>query len=201
MGDVVASFSGFAPADNPQVAILVLLDEPKVAVGLRYGGTISAPVAQKVFASVLPYLNIEVKYTEAEVKALSRTTPDLKDNKLDAAKSKLTNSNLRCQVVGGGDTVLRQAPEAGKPIPKEGIVVLYTEETAQETTATVPDFKGKTLAEANKLAADAGVNLQFSGMGLESGEAKGGDQSVAAGTQVPLGTVVTVTFIYQDTIE
>ena len=200
VGDVVASFSGFAPADNPQVAILVLLDEPQVAVGLRYGGTISAPVAQKVFASVLPYLNIETKYTEAEVKALNRTTPDLKDNKLDAAKNKLTNSDLRCQVVGGGDTVLRQVPEAGKPIPKEGIVVLYTEE-AEEPTAKVPDFKGKTLAEANKLAADAGINLQFSGVGLENGEAKGGDQSVAAGTQVPLGTVVTVTFIYQDTIE
>lgn len=71
-------------------------------------------------------------------------------------------------------------PEAGKPIPKEGIVVLYTEE-AEEPTAKVPDFKGKTLAEANKLAADAGINLQFSGVGLENGEAKGGDQSVAAG--------------------
>lgn len=77
VGDVVASFSGFAPADNPQVAILVLLDEPQVAVGLRYGGTISAPVAQKVFASVLPYLNIETKYTEAEVKALNPHHPRL----------------------------------------------------------------------------------------------------------------------------
>ncbi len=201
LGDVVASFSGFAPADDPQVSILVLLDEPQVGVGMRYGGTISAPVAQKVFASVLPYLDIAPQYNEKELKELNRTTPALTGDTLSVAQNKLTNSNLRVKVVGEGDTVLRQMPEEGASIPKDGLVVVYTEEGAQQTQAKVPDFKGMTLAQANQAAIDAGINIQFSGIDLESGEAKAGEQSIAAGTEVPIGTIVSLTFIYTDTIE
>ena len=198
-GDVVSSFSGFAPADDPQVAILVLLDEPQVQN--RYGGTIAAPVAQKILASTLPYLGIEPDYTEEELEAMNRTTPDLQGDTVSTAQVKLNNSNLTCRVVGSGETVLRQVPEAGASIPREGMVVLYTEEAVLSQTATVPDFRGKNLSEANGEAAAAGVNIQFSGIGLESGEARAAEQSIAAGTEVPVGTVVTVTFLYEDTIE
>ena len=188
-----------APADNPRLAILVMLDEPQVQI--RFGGTISAPVAQKILASSLPYLGVEPKYTEEELKTMSRTTPTLEGDKVTAAQAKLVNSNLNGKVVGSGETVLRQVPAAGEPIPKEGLVVLYTEEAAAGQTVKVPDFKGKNLNEANKEAADAGVNIQFSGVGLESGEAKASEQSIAPGTEVPLGTVVTITFRYEDNIE
>jgi len=90
ISDVVASFGGFAPSDDPKVAILVLLDEPKVSV--RFGGTISAPVAQKILADTLPYLGVEPKYTEKEQANLSRTTPKVVDKEVAAAENMINNS-------------------------------------------------------------------------------------------------------------
>ena len=196
--NVVASFSGFAPSDNPQYAILLLLDEPQVAV--RFGGTISAPVAQKIMAEALPYLGVEPVYTDEEIAAMERTTPDVKGKEVAAAQSMLTNSELRYKVVGSGSTVVKQVPDKGETIPKNGMVVLYTDENELSKTTTVPNFNGMTLAQANVAAANANVNIQMIGLGLESGEAKASSQSIAEGTSVALGTVVKVNFIYQDSI-
>lgn len=197
--DVVASFAGFAPSDNPQYAILVLLDEPQVSV--RFGGTISAPVAQKIMAEALPYLGVEPVYTDEEIASMERTTPDVMDKEVSTAQTMLTNSELRYKVVGSGSTVIKQVPGKGETIPKNGIVVLYTEEGELSRTTTVPNFSGMTLAQANVAAANANINIQMSGLGLESGEAKASTQSIAEGTSVPLGTVVEVDFLYQDAIE
>ncbi len=196
--NVVASFSGFAPSDNPQYAILLLLDEPQVAV--RFGGTISAPVAQKIMAETLPYLGVEPVYTDEEIAAMERTTPDVKGKEVAVAQSMLTNSELRYKVVGSGSTVVKQVPDKGETIPKNGMVVLYTDENELSKTTTVPNFSGMTLAQANVAAANANVNIQMIGLGLESGEAKASSQSIAEGTSVALGTVVKVNFIYQDSI-
>ncbi len=198
--EVVASFAGFAPADDPQIAILVLLDEPQLAKTQRFGGTISAPVGQKILASVLPYMGIEPKYTEEEIAAMDRTTPDVEGKELSVAQNKLTNSDLKYKVVGSGSTVLQQVPKAGETVPKDGTVVLYTEESSLSKTTTVPDFQGKSLSQSNQLAADYNINIRFSGLNLDSGEAKANGQSIPAGTSVPLGTVVDVDFIYQDQI-
>lgn len=197
--DVVASFAGFAPSDNPQYAILFLLDEPQVSV--RFGGTISAPVAQKIMAEALPYLGVEPVYTDEEIASMERTTPDVMDKEVSTAQTMLTNSELRYKVVGSGSTVIKQVPGKGETIPKNGIVVLYTEEGELSRTTTVPNFSGMTLAQANVAAANANINIQMSGLGLESGEAKASTQSIAEGTSVPLGTVVEVDFLYQDAIE
>lgn len=190
----VASFSGFAPADDPQYAILVMLDEPQCAV--RYGGTISAPVAQKVMADALPYLGVEPKYTEEEIAEMERTTPDVKDKEVATAQLMLQNSDLQCKIVGTGSTVVKQVPDKGASIPKNGMVVLYTEENDLAKTTVVPDFSGMTLSQANIAAANANVNIQMNGLKLSGGEAKASSQSIAKGEQVPLGTVVKVDFIY-----
>ena len=197
--DVWASFSGFAPADDPKVAILVMLDEPQSTV--RFGGTIAAPVAQKVLNDTLPYLGIEPKYTEEEIANMSRTTPKVEGDSLGTAQNKLANLGLEYKIVGSGETVLKQVPESGKSIPKGGTVVLYTEEDTTQKTAKVPDFKGMSVSRANAAAVNAGLNIQLSGLGLSSGEAKASGQSLAAGTEVPIGTVVTVEFVYEDNIE
>jgi stage V sporulation protein D (sporulation-specific penicillin-binding protein) len=197
--DVVASFSGFAPADNPKYAILVMIDEPQTPI--RFGGTLAAPVAQKVMAEALPYLGIEPAYTEEEKAAMDRTTPNVTGKKVAVAQTMLANSNLKYQVVGNGETVLKQVPEKGEIIPKYGTVVLYTEEGKLSQTTIVPDFKGKTMNQANIAAANARLNLQISGLGLDSSEAKADSQSIEAGKEVPLGTVVKVSFVYQDEIE
>ncbi len=194
--EVVASFAGFAPADDPQVAILVLLDQPQCAV--RFGGTISAPVAQKILSDVLPYLGVEPKYTTAELGKLSTTAPAVTGKALSAAEAAVTNAGLTVRKVGSGDTVLKQIPEAGQSIPKNGIVVLYTDENALERTVTVPNFSGMSVSAANLAATNAGLNLQLSGVGLESGQAVANKQSLAAGTKVSPGTTVTVSFLYND---
>ncbi|HCA28821.1 MAG TPA: stage V sporulation protein D [Ruminococcaceae bacterium] len=197
--DVVASFSGFAPADDPRYAILVMLDEPQTTI--RFGGTLAAPVAQKVMAEALPYLGVEPSYTEEEKAAMDRSTPNVTNKKVSVAQTMLKNSDLKYQVVGSGETVIKQVPEKGESIPRYGTVVLYTEEGKLSQTTTIPDFKGMTMAQANVAAANHKINIQMSGLGTDSGEAKASGQSVEAGKKVPLGTVVKISFVYEDRIE
>ena len=195
--DVVASFCGFAPADNPQVAVLVLLDDPQTEV--RYGGTLSAPVAQKIFEAILPHLGVEPSYTNEELSSLSRTTPNVVKDAVDVAKNKITNAGLKVKVEGNGDKVVRQVPESGQSVPAGGTVILYTEED-EVTMVTVPDLTGRSVTEVNSIAASLGLNVQMQGLvGGSSAAAISSKQSVKADTQVPKGTVITVSFVYNDT--
>ena len=197
--DVVASFCGFAPADDPQVAVLVLLDDPQTEV--RYGGTLSAPVAQKIFASILPHLGVEPSYTTEELASLSRSVPLVTGQTTAVAQNKIANTGLKATIVGGGDTVVRQVPEAGQSIPAGGTVILYTEEDAV-TMVTVPSFAGRTVNEVNAIAAQLGLNVQMTGLvGGSSASAVANGQSVAEGQKVPKGTVIKVNFVYTDTRE
>ncbi len=197
--EVVASFAGFAPADDPQVAILVLLDQPQCTV--RFGGTIAAPVAQKVLSETLPYLGVEPKYTEAEISKLSTTTPNVVNQSLSVAQAAVANKNLTVRTIGSGSTVLKQIPEAGQSIPQGGVVVLYTDESALSKTVTVPNFSGMSVSAANLTATNAGLNLILSGVGLESGQTTANKQSIPAGTAVPPGTSITVSFLYNDSAD
>lgn len=194
--EVVSSFAGFAPADDPQVAILVLLDQPQCAV--RFGSSTAAPAAQKILSEVLPYLGVEPKYTEAELKKLNAVTPSVTDKTLEAAKAAVSNAGLTARTVGSGSTVLKQVPEAGQAIPKGGTVVLYTDQSALSKTVTVPNFSGMSVSAANLTAINAGLNLRISGVGLDSGQTTANKQSIAAGERVPLGTTITVSFLYKD---
>ena len=197
--DVIASFSGFAPADNPQVAVLVLLDDPQTEI--RYGGTLSAPVAQKIFESILPYLGVEPSYTEDELSSLSRITPDVVGQTTAVAQNKITNVNLKSTIIGSGDKVVMQVPEAGQTIPAGGTVLLYTDESEAEMV-TVPNFKGLTVTEVHARAAQLGLNVQLTGLVSGSREAAiSNRQSVKEGERVFKGTVVEVNFYYQDTSE
>ncbi len=199
--DVVASFGGFAPADNPKVAVLVLVDEPQCATNLRYGGTVSAPVAQKIFEAILPHLGVEPSYTEQELATLSRTTPNVVGQAPGAAQTKITNTGLKATVVGGGEKVLRQVPEAGQTVPAGGTVLLYTEDT-EGVPVTVPDLLGRSVTEVNTIASRLGLNVQMEGLisGMTTA-AVANYQSVAAGQQVPKGTVLRVSFLYGDTTD
>lgn len=197
----IASFCGFAPADDPQVAVIVMIDEPQTAI--RYGGTLAAPVAQQILGDVLPYLGVEPRYTEAERKERERQVPALTGKTPAAAKSLLNAQNLTCRVVGEGGTVTAQSPEAGRPVDAGGTVVIYTDGAAPQTV-TVPAVTGKTLTEVNKLLTDAGLNLRLLGWkdrdphSVAVRAAVAGSQSVAAGETVPRGTVIDVTIQYQE---
>lgn len=195
--EVVASFGGFAPADDPQVAVLVLLDQPQCAV--RFGGTIAAPIAQKILASILPYMGIEPEYTTEELANLSRTTPNVEGIAVAAAQTKLTNTGLKSTIIGNGTTVVQQVPAAGQSIPAGGTVLLYTDES-EEATVTVPNFVGKSVTQVNTIASEYGLNVQLQGLSVGGGtSAVSNSQSVAEGAKVPKGTVIKVSFLYNDT--
>lgn len=179
-----------APIDNPEIAVLVMLDEPKG--DKYYGGIISAPVNSKIMADVLPYLGYEPQYTEEELKSVARSVPSFIGSEISEAKSQINTLNLTYKIVGSGNTVVRQLPEAGSSIYSGGVVILYTEESGNQTV-TVPNLTGLTATEANTAAASAGINIEFSGNTSTAG-IKSYKQSIEAGQQVAAGTIVTVYF-------
>ena len=108
------------------------------------------------------------------------------------AKTKISNAKLSYQVVGSGETVIRQLPEAGNQVLAGGVVILYTEET-EDKSVTVPQFVGLTATEVNSVAAKAGINVEFSG-NMSMVGLKAYMQSIDAGQTVNAGTIVTVYF-------
>lgn len=195
--DVWASFCGFAPGNDPEIAVLVIIDEPRNG---QYGGTVSAPVAKKIMEKILPYLGFEPDYTEAELAKLNTTAPHVQGLGVNEAQTKLKSQSLGVLVLGEGTTVLQQVPAIGTSMPKDGTVVLYTDEESLEQTVVVPKLTGKTVAQVQNALRNTGLNLSMSGLGVDAGTAVSSAQSAEAGTRVPKGTVITVEFIYEDTI-
>jgi stage V sporulation protein D (sporulation-specific penicillin-binding protein) len=193
----IGSCATVAPIDDPEIAVFVMLDEPKGSN--YYGGVISAPVNSKIMADVLPYLGYEPSYTEEELKKLAIEVPDTVGLGVDDAKGKLTTAKLQYKIVGSGEKVIRQLPEAGNKVISGGVVILYTEQS-ENTTVTVPDFRGLTATEANTSAANAGVNIEFSG-NTATGGLKAYNQSVAPGTSVEAGSIITVYFRDETTVD
>lgn len=193
----IGSCITIAPIDDPEIAVFVMLDEPKG--DNYYGGVISAPVNSKIMADVLPYLGYEPSYTEEELKKMSVEVPSVEGATLEDAQNKIKNKKLEYKVIGSGEKVIRQLPEAGSKVVNGGTVILYTEKDAIKT-AIVPDFNGLTATEANKAAAAAGINIEFSGNITTSG-LKAYSQSIKKGKEVDAGTVVTVYFRDESTVD
>lgn len=187
----IGSCATVAPIEKPEIAVFVMLDEPK---GEKYyGGAISAPVNSKIMADILPYLGFEPSYTEEQLQKLAITVPDTVGSAIADAKGKITTQKLEYKVVGNGEKVVRQLPAAGSKVISGGVVILYTEDGVEVTKATVPNFKGLSATEVNAVAARAGVNVEFSG-NTSTGGLKAYKQSVEAGKEVDAGTVITVYF-------
>ena len=186
----IGSYVGIAPIDDPEIAVFVMLDEP--AGANYYGGVISAPVGSKIMTDILPYMGYEPQYTAEELEKISVSVPDVTGEEVSAAKTKINSSKLSYKVIGSGETVLKQLPEAGNSVYNGGMVILYTEESESQT-ATVPNLIGLTAAEVNSAAAAAGINVEFSGS-VSSSTVLSYDQNIAAGETVSLGQIVTVYF-------
>lgn len=127
-GKYISSFVGFAPANNPQVVAIVLIDEP---VGIYYGGTIAAPVISEVFDNILPYLGIEESYTEDEIKENNigdLTVPDFVGKELSEVKELLKVYEFgEIYYLGEGTTVVEQFPLNGEVVNKNSDLILYLE--------------------------------------------------------------------------
>lgn len=168
---------------------------------IRYGGQLSAPVAQKILSEALPYLGVEPQYTEEEITSMNRAAPDVTGSSVAAAQNQLQSVQLQAKLVGSGGEVLRQVPEAGAPCPRTARWCSIRREPTGVKRPAVPNFVGMTLAEANSAAVGAGLNLIIAGLDDRDGQAVVRAQSVEAETNAPPGTVVRIDVLYQDTVE
>ena len=193
-GDLVVSFVSFAPADDPQVIILVTMDTPSRSAGTSVsGGSMVAPVNSKIMADILPYLGIEPTYSAEELLGADTTVPYVIGSSVEDAKSRVESRGFTCKVVGTGNTITDQTPAGGAVIPGKSTVILYAGAEKPNTMYTVPQLVGKTAAEANVAATNAGLLVRFSGATQPtSGNIRVLSQSLEAGQQVPAGTVITV---------
>lgn len=198
--EYIASFCGFAPAEDPQYALLVFFDEPDDDTngGYNGGNAVAGPYFAKMMEEILPYLGVEAQYNEEEYANLDTTAPNVTGMTLEQAYAELEEAGLSYTVIGDESdssiTVSAQVPEAGGAVPKEGQVVLYTSGYDEASTyVTVPSFLGYDVTNASYLASING--LQISVSGSSSSSATVTSQSVAEGEQVQQGTVITLTFV------
>lgn len=193
-GDVVVSFLCFAPADDPQVIMLITMDTPSRATGTYVsGGNMVAPTASTVMAEILPYLGIEPSYSAEELLGMDTTVPNVIGSTVEQAKEKLKERALSYKIVGDGDTITDQTPAGGAIIPGKSTVLLYASAAKPTDKCVVPHLLGKTPSEANTTATAAGLLIRFSGTtGSESSSVRVLSQSIDEGTEVEAGTVITV---------
>lgn len=186
----IVSFGAIAPSDDPEIAMLIIVDEPNQDLG---GGALCAPIAAQVTQEAMNVLGIEPKYNDSEMKDLSKQTPNVVGKSLDEAKKTLEENNLNYVVVGDDSTVTRQCPSGADTIPNGGTVYLYTDDSEKQTV-NVPNFSGLTVNEAKDLASSSNLNIQIAGNSMSSGTVVAYRQSEEKQAKVEKGTVVTVTF-------
>ncbi len=191
VGQVVASFVGVAPTNDPRITVLIVVDEPEGATG---GGAVAAPVAGEVIENTLTYLNVERQYNDSEKALLDVQVPSVTGDSVSEAKSSLEENKFSVQIVGEGDKVLSQMPASGQYIPQGGVIVLYTEKQKKKLKTVVPDFTGMTITEANYAAVNAGINIKVSGNSLSEESMTAYRQSSLKGSEVESGSTVTVYF-------
>lgn len=191
VGQVVASFVGVAPTNDPQITVLIVVDEPEGATG---GGAVAAPVAGEVIENTLTYLNVERQYNDSEKALLDVQVPSVMGDNVSEAESSLEENKFSVQIVGDGEKVLSQMPASGQYIPQGGVIVLYTEEQKKKLKTVVPDFTGMTITEANYAAVNAGINIKVSGNSLSEESMTAYRQSSLKGSEVESGSTVTVYF-------
>ena len=195
----ICSCLGFAPSDDAQIAVIIMVDEP--TKGSLYGSTVAAPYIAKFMETVLPYLGVEAEYTEKELAKMAVKVSNYRGWSVNKATEYATAAGLRVSVVGGGDVVTSQIPASGSYVEKEsGRIILYTNGESAASDVVVPDVMGKTAVAANALIVGKGLNIKIEGTKnyLSGTGAVVIEQSPAAGEQVPAGTVVTVTFRHLD---
>lgn len=191
----VCSCVAFAPADDPEIAVLMMVDEP--SKGVLYGSVIAAPYVGAFLETVLPYIGVQ--RDEALVNDV--VVPNFEDMKLNDAKKAASELGYKVNVKGNGEYVTSQIPRAETVIDKNNkIITFYTGNSREEKEIAVPELIGKSVYVANRLLADAGLNVSIVGTDnyLSGGGATVMEQSIPAGTLVSEGTAITIRIRYSD---
>lgn len=196
--EYIVSFIGVAPADDPQMALLVLLDNPSSESGIYVsGGQMAAPVVGKMMADILPYLGVEPEYSDSELQTMDRAVPDVTGLSLAEAQSKLSEAGLGFRVIGSGGSVTSQLPAANSVIASGSEVLLYAD-AAPTGGGSVPNLTGMTYSEAIRTLAGMGMFVGSDSSVTDADSQIVSGQDVRAGTQAGAGTVVTVTLYEND---
>lgn len=195
-GKYVASFIGMAPANDPKIVALVVIDEPQGYP--YYGGTLAAPIFKAVVEDSLRYLGVVPQYSENEKKIETNnkkpkmvTVPEVVNLPVEEATTILQMEGLVAQVKDGGRIVTKQTPGGMAKISKGSTVILRTgtnEKTSLSESVTVPDLTGKRIREVSELLGVMGLKLKSEGYG------KVIEQKPIPGTKVKIGEVIKVTF-------
>lgn len=188
--DYISSFCGYAPADDPQIAMLVFFDTPDGEA--YYGSQVSSPVFINIMSEVLPYLDVKTSYTDEELGYVDASAGDYTGVSVDEAKTAVEADGFTATVKGNGSTVISQIPTVSSGLQKGGSIVLYTDSDSQSETVSVPSLIGLSPDEVNNVASAYGLNVSFSGATTSSGTSS--SQNIEAGTSVSPGTVITVSF-------
>lgn len=203
----VGSTVAFAPADDPQIAVLIVVDEPGGPV--KSGGTVAAPYVAAVVDQTLQYLNVGKEYTESELAAMSFEVKDYTGKDVAKALTEIESAGVTCKVIGQGSTVYSQLPLAGELMSKQdGTVYLYAYDPATEQQPpvtenkyeTVPDVTGMKVASAIMILTDKGFNVHITGsLNYQTGSgAQVDEQSVPAGSRLQVGSVIVIHSIHTD---
>ena len=192
-----ASYGCFAPADDPEVIMLIIADEPDNTVNY-YGSDVVTSYATTVMSEIWAYLGFYPDYTDEEYADRNVTVPLVQEKSLDSATATLDDMGLSYEVVGEGSSVVSQCPKTGAVIEKGGKVILYTEENTEPEVVEVPNLVGLSAAEANIALTQLGLNIVTMGASSDNADAKVQFQSEPAGTSVEVGTVINLTMSIND---
>ena len=197
--EYIVSFVGVAPADNPKIVILVLLDTPSSETGIYIsGGQMGAPTVGKMLADILPYMGVDPVYTEAEKAYMDKTVPNVVGlSPADAAKA-LHGLGFQARIIGSGDEITAQLPGGATVIANGTTVLLYAGEEISEEPEIMPDLTGYTYAAARDELASMGIFITTPSSITDPNSQSILSQSVAAEEEIKHGTVVTVTLVTGD---
>lgn len=198
--EYIVSFIGYAPADDPQVICLILMDTPSNESGIYIsGGQMAAPVVGKFLGEVLPYLGVQPRYSEAEEKYIDRAVPPLTGKTPEEARRLLREAGLSCRIEGTGAVVTGQLPGRGTLVAAASTVILYTGDVPEPGTETMPELSGLTYAEARETLFARGLYVRSDSTILaDSDTVRVAFQSVPAGTAVSMGSTVEVSLVNDD---
>ena len=189
--DKIVSFVGIAPMEDPEYIVLVALDTPSRETGIYIsGGVMAAPTVGAVLADILPYLGVAKNSREGQQILME----DYTDLTRSDAESKLKRSGLSAQFSGSGETVTGQLPAPGQMLPSGSEVLLYLGEKPDVRMVEMPDFSGMNRQQAAEAAGKLGLYLLVSGNDGLSPQIIVIAQDIPAGTQVEMGTTVTLEF-------
>jgi len=194
--EYIVSFIGFAPADEPQIALLVFLDTPSNASGIYVsGGQMAAPVVGKMMADILPYLGVEAQRENMQTEAVMPMTTG---KSLYEAAKLIEEAGLRFRTIGSGETVTNQLPAAGSALASDTQVILYLDAEISADTEQLPELSGMSYEEARDTLSYYGLYISSRSSVTDAKTQIVYSQSLPAGTELEHGSIVEVSLVDQD---